>query len=206
MILPLKACVCWVSHSAISDPLRPPWTVAHQSPLSIEFSRQEYWSGFSSPSPGDLPDLGVKPGSAALQADSLLSQTPGKTSWLSRIFAIGFWIQVSLLPRLLASWKNLSFLSNWLSIFEFSFWVALRVWWHLAFSSKSNWNQTLLASQRMDFLLKTIPNLVAPKRLHGGNVTKGRAVWARASSELFGRNKRFMTVLTPAQCCEIFKI
>ena len=37
-----------------------PWTVAHQAPLSMEFSRQEYWSGLPFPSPGDLPDLGIK--------------------------------------------------------------------------------------------------------------------------------------------------
>ena len=47
------------------------WTVAHQDPLSMGFSRQEYWSGLPCPSPGDLPDLGIKPGSPALQADSL---------------------------------------------------------------------------------------------------------------------------------------
>ena len=46
------------------------WTVAHQVPLSMEFSRQEYWSGLPFPSPGDLPDPGIEPGSPALQADS----------------------------------------------------------------------------------------------------------------------------------------
>ena len=55
-----------------------PWTVAHQAPLSMEFSRQEYWSGLPFPSPGDLPDPGIEPGSLALQADSLLSEPPGK--------------------------------------------------------------------------------------------------------------------------------
>ena len=54
------------------------WTVAHQAPLSMEFSRQEYWTGWPFPSPGDLPDSGVKPRSPALQADSLPSQSPGK--------------------------------------------------------------------------------------------------------------------------------
>ena len=47
-----------------------PWTVAHQVPLSMEFSRQEYWSGLPFPSPGDLPDPGIEPGSPTLQADS----------------------------------------------------------------------------------------------------------------------------------------
>ena len=55
-----------------------PWTVAHQAPLSMEFSRHEYWSGLSFPSPGDLSDPGIKPRSAALQADSLPSEPPGK--------------------------------------------------------------------------------------------------------------------------------
>ena len=55
-----------------------PWTVAYQAPLSMEFSRQEYWSGLSFPSPGDLPDPGIEPGSPALQADSSLSEPPGK--------------------------------------------------------------------------------------------------------------------------------
>ena len=55
-----------------------PWTVAYQAPLSMEFSRQEYWSGLPFPSPGDLPDPGIEPRSPALQADSLLSELPGK--------------------------------------------------------------------------------------------------------------------------------
>ena len=55
-----------------------PWTVAHQAPLSMGFSRQEYWSGLPFPSPGDLPDPGIKPRSPALQADALTSETPGK--------------------------------------------------------------------------------------------------------------------------------
>ena len=55
-----------------------PWTVAHKAPLSIEFSRQEYWSGLPFPSPGCLPNPGIKPGSPALQANSLPSEPPGK--------------------------------------------------------------------------------------------------------------------------------
>ena len=47
-------------------------------PLSMEFSRQEYWSGLPFPSPGDLPDPGIKPGSPALQTDALLSEPPGR--------------------------------------------------------------------------------------------------------------------------------
>ena len=55
-----------------------PWTIALQAPLSMEFSRQEYWSGLPCPSPGDLSRPGIKPGSPALQADSLPSEPPGK--------------------------------------------------------------------------------------------------------------------------------
>ena len=43
-----------------------PWTVAHQAPQSMGFSRQEYWSGLSFPSPGGLPDPGIEPRSPAL--------------------------------------------------------------------------------------------------------------------------------------------
>ena len=55
-----------------------PWTVAYQAPPSMGFSRQEYWSGVPFPSPGDLPNLGIEPGSPALQADALPSKPPGK--------------------------------------------------------------------------------------------------------------------------------
>ena len=55
-----------------------PWTVAYKSPLSMEFSRQEYWSGLPIPSPGDLPNPGVKLKSPALQADALQSEPQGK--------------------------------------------------------------------------------------------------------------------------------
>ena len=51
----------------------PLWTVACQAPLFIGFPRQEYWSGLPFTPPGDLPDSGIKPGSPALQADSLLT-------------------------------------------------------------------------------------------------------------------------------------
>ena len=52
--------------------------IAQQAPLSMGFSRQEYWSGLPFPSPGDLPDLGIEPGSPASQADALPSEPPGK--------------------------------------------------------------------------------------------------------------------------------
>ena len=54
-----------------------PWTVAYQPPLSIAFSRQEYWSGLPFPSPRDLPNPGIEPGSPAFQADALTSEHQG---------------------------------------------------------------------------------------------------------------------------------
>ena len=59
-----------VAQSCLS--LCDPWTAAHQVPPSMGFSRQEYWSGLSFPSPGDLPDPGIEPGSLALEADTLI--------------------------------------------------------------------------------------------------------------------------------------
>ena len=50
------------------------WTAARQAPLSMGFSRQDYWGGMPFPSPGDLPNPRIKPGSSALQADSLLTE------------------------------------------------------------------------------------------------------------------------------------
>ena len=58
-----------------------PWAVAYQVPLSMGFSRQEYWSGLPSPSPGALPNPGIKPGSPALQTDALASEPLGKPAW-----------------------------------------------------------------------------------------------------------------------------
>ena len=58
--------------------LATPWTAAYQAPPSMEFSRQEYWSGVPFPSPRDLPNPGIKPRSPALQADALTSEPPGK--------------------------------------------------------------------------------------------------------------------------------
>ena len=55
-----------------------PWTVPYQVPPSMEFSRQEYWSGLSFPPPGDLPNAGMEPQSPAMKADSLPSEPSGK--------------------------------------------------------------------------------------------------------------------------------
>ena len=57
------------------------WTVAHQVPLSMGFSRQEYWSGLSFPSPGESSNPGIEPRPPALQADALTSEPPGKPEY-----------------------------------------------------------------------------------------------------------------------------
>ena len=53
-----------------------PWTVAYQAAPSMGFSRQGYWSGLPFPSPGNLPDPGIEPGSPTLQAEALISELP----------------------------------------------------------------------------------------------------------------------------------
>ena len=53
-------CTCVLSHFSRVQLCATPWTVAHQAPLSTEFSKQEYWSGLPCPSPGDLPDPGIE--------------------------------------------------------------------------------------------------------------------------------------------------
>ena len=58
------------------------WTVAYHAPPSMEFSRQEYWSGLPFPSPGDLPIPGIEPGSCTLQADALPAEPPGSPELL----------------------------------------------------------------------------------------------------------------------------
>ena len=72
----------YLSYSEVKSPscvrfFATPWNVAHQASPSMEFSRQECWSGLPFPSPGDLPDPGIKSGSPTLQADTLLSEPSG---------------------------------------------------------------------------------------------------------------------------------
>ena len=80
----------------------PPSTVACQAPLSVEFSEQEYWSGLPFPSPRDLPDPVVDPGSPTLQADSLPSEPPGKTVWIKTNCGkfLKWWEYQTILPLL----------------------------------------------------------------------------------------------------------
>ena len=75
------------------------WTVAHQAPPSMGFSRQEYWSGLPFPSPGDLPNPGIKPRSPALQADALTSQPPGKPFWVRGKLLAFYWYNLTKCKR-----------------------------------------------------------------------------------------------------------
>ena len=76
--------LCCASRSVVSDSAIP-WTVAHQAPLSMEFSRQEYWNGLPFPTPGDLPDPGIK--LVSVESPSLAGRffttvPPGKPMYL----------------------------------------------------------------------------------------------------------------------------
>ena len=84
-----------------------PWTVSHHVLLSMEFSRQEYWSGLSFLSPGDLPNPGTEPSSPALQADSLQSELYFHNSlkYLENQLVLCFLF----LPVCLFSWKVLRY-------------------------------------------------------------------------------------------------
>ena len=91
ILLSLLSCRCGQSLSPVWFFVTP-WTVARQAPLSMGFSRQEYWSGLTFPSPGDLPNPGIEPESPALQADALSSEPPGKPwrcfrdyKWLTQV-------------------------------------------------------------------------------------------------------------------------
>ena len=83
---PCFACVLPVSPSVVSDSL---WAVTRQTPLSMKFSRQEYWNGLPFSSPGDLPNPGIEPGSPTLQADSLPFEPPGSLTHNSAACAAG---------------------------------------------------------------------------------------------------------------------
>ena len=74
------------------------WTVAHQAPLPVKFSRQEYWCGLPSHYPGDLPSPGIQPGSPAapaLQADGFFTAEPPETPLCPYI-----WIEMLTIPSL----------------------------------------------------------------------------------------------------------
>ena len=75
--------VCACSFTSVVSDSVTPWTVAHQAPLSMGFSRREYWNGLPCSPPEDLSHPGIEPISLALQVGSLLTEPAGKPSrWL----------------------------------------------------------------------------------------------------------------------------
>ena len=100
-----------------------PWTVAYQAPLSMGFSRQEYWSGLPLPSPGDLPNSGIEPRSPALQADTLLR---GESNFSYAGIMFGFPImEIIAVHDFLNNSPNLTaFIFLW--FFSFSYFLLLR--------------------------------------------------------------------------------
>ena len=84
-------CMCMLSHSSCAQLCATLWTVARQTPISMEFSRQDYWGGLPCPPPGNLPDPGIEAASLCLlhwQACSLSLAPPGKPS-IHKVGAIG---------------------------------------------------------------------------------------------------------------------
>ena len=107
-----------------------PWTVTLQVPLSVGFSRQEYWSGLPRPPPGDLPNLGMEPRSPALQADSLPSEPPESQFGLSLLlfsFILKMFYLDSDLNWLICKMDTFNYLftKNWLIITDRSLWDAV---------------------------------------------------------------------------------
>ena len=93
------------------------WTHgAHQAPLSMGFSRQEYWSGLPCPSPGNLPNQGIKYGSSALQADSLTFEPSGKPIFFTGRYVSIFQYQAPIL---------FSFSFRWLALLEIQICIIL---------------------------------------------------------------------------------
>ena len=80
-VIYFTVCVCARTHACMFSHVwlfATPWTVAHWAPLSMGFSREEYWSGLPCPPPGDLPDPGIKSASSALAGKFFITVTPGK--------------------------------------------------------------------------------------------------------------------------------
>ena len=78
-----QICVAVVLVAQLCPTLQHYEIVAHQAPLFMGFPRQEYWSGLPFPSPGDIPNSGIEPGSPVSQADSLPPEKPGRPSFVA---------------------------------------------------------------------------------------------------------------------------
>ena len=107
----LCVCVCVCQLLSYARLFATPQTIAHQAPLSMEFSRQEYLNGQPFHYPGDLPNPGVEPESPALQADSLLSEHQGRVVHGSKIKKQENFLPA---PSVKSSWERR--LSTWISL------------------------------------------------------------------------------------------
>ena len=137
-----------------------PWTVARQAPLSMAFSRQEYWSGVPFSSPGDLPDLGIKPWSSALQEDSLLPEPPGKPMLTYIIYSFIHHQGLCMIWEYVSSWApllgqlNLAHVPCWLcnasvplERLVHSFQFCLNLWWQWRLCSQGVVSMWLVISR-----------------------------------------------------------
>ena len=108
----ILAPVCMLSHFNHVRFFVTPWTVACQAPLSMGFSRQEYWSGLPCPTPGDLPDPGIKPvslASPALAGGFFTTEPPGKHHALQSLSRV----QLFVTPWTAAHQAPLSINNSW---------------------------------------------------------------------------------------------
>ena len=115
-----------------------PWTVDHQAPLTMGFSRHKYWSGLPFPSPGDIPDPGMEPGSPALRADSLPSAPPGKPTLIlrqdvnnRRYSRKARRTKRNCLHKLFRrrGWQRMRWLDGITNSMDMSFWASPGSWW-----------------------------------------------------------------------------
>ena len=120
---------CAVFSCSVVQLFVTPWTATSQAPLSMGFSRQDYWNGLSCPPPGDLPNPGIEPRSLRLQVDSLPSEPPGKSLWS----LIETW------PRNCMAWVRTTGLINITSRFSpvTSLGCILKLWQYFAFNCNS---------------------------------------------------------------------
>ena len=100
----LETKVKW-SGSVVSYSLWPPWTIAYQAPLSVGFSRQEYWSGLPFPSPGALPNPGIEPGSPTLQTDAFTISATMENMHIKYSTSLGI-RGVKIKIKLVTYWQN----------------------------------------------------------------------------------------------------
>ena len=84
-----------------------PWTIAHQAPLSLGFSRQEYCSGLPFPPPGDLPGLGIETASPSLAGRCFTTEPPGASTYINFSFFTNQWFRIDEYIFLFLEWGNL---------------------------------------------------------------------------------------------------